>query len=72
MKMVICSTTTPPTTTREEPKRSANIREAENVGAVKLASIAVNCGGTTVTDHLFRVGVLVRRNMKQEIDSGPK
>ena len=51
----ISSTITPSTTTREEPKQSANIREIENVGAEKLASIAVNCGGTTVTDHLFRV-----------------
>lgn len=67
----ICSMTTPPTTTREELKRSANIREVENVGATKLASIAVNCGGTTVTDHLFRVGVLVRRNAKRYIDSCP-
>ena len=46
MKMFIYSTTTPSTTTREEPKRSANIREVENVVAAKLASIAVNCGGT--------------------------
>ena len=60
-----CSTTTPSTTTREEPKQSANIREVENVVAAKFASIAENCGGTTVTDHLFRVGVLVRRNTKR-------
>ena len=58
----IYSTTTPSTTTREEPKQSANIRELENVVAAKFASIAENCGGTTVTDRLFPVGVLVRRN----------
>ena len=50
---VDCSTTTPSTTTREEPKQSANIREVENAVAAKFASIAENCGGTTVTDHLF-------------------
>ena len=51
----IYSTTTPSTTTREESKRSANIREVENVGAAKLASIAANCGGTTTTTDPFPV-----------------
>ena len=38
----------------------------------KFASIAENLKDTTVTDHLFWVGVLVRRNTKQQINSGPE
>ena len=68
----IYSTATPPTKTTKGSTRSAKTREVENVVAAKFASIAENCGGTTVTDHLFPNGVLVRRNTKREIDSGPK